>query len=74
MPLTTQSSVTYNSGSDATKLDVITGANEPIYQRIRDLPSKGFTIDWVNTIFISVTHLVLLIGTPLAYLYAPAGF
>lgn len=74
MPLTPQSAVTYNSGSDATKLDVITGANEPIYQRIRDLPSKGFTIDWVNTIFISVTHLVLLIGTPLAYLYAPAGF
>jgi len=47
---------------------------KPIYQRIRDLSQNGFRIDWVNTIFISVTHAIFLLGTPLAYYFAPAGF
>ncbi|NNL56526.1 MAG: hypothetical protein HKO71_02125, partial [Pseudomonadales bacterium] len=46
----------------------------PLYERIRDLRSHGFTIDWPTTLFIVITHLVFLVGTPLAYFYAPAGF
>ncbi|MBT8150328.1 MAG: hypothetical protein KJO62_02925 [Gammaproteobacteria bacterium] len=45
----------------------------PLYNRIRELFSRGFRIDWGNTLFISITHLVFLIGTPLAYWYAPEG-
>ncbi|NIB44261.1 hypothetical protein HBA55_31970 [Pseudomaricurvus alkylphenolicus] len=46
----------------------------PIYHRIRDLFSNGFTIDWVTASFISSTHLICLLATPVAYYYAPAGF
>lgn len=47
---------------------------QPLYQRLRDLPRHGFTFDWVTALFIGVTHLVCLVGTPLAYYYAPEGF
>ncbi|NND38459.1 MAG: hypothetical protein HKO06_02580, partial [Pseudomonadales bacterium] len=48
-------------------------APPPLYNRIRELFSRGFRIDWANTLFISITHLVFLVGTPLAYWYAPEG-
>ncbi len=46
----------------------------PIFNRIRDVFSNGFTIDWVTASFISISHLVCLIATPFAYYYAPDGF
>jgi len=46
----------------------------PIYERIRDLFSHGFKIDWVTASFISISHVVCLIATPFAYFYAPEGF
>lgn len=45
----------------------------PLYNRIRDLFNAGFQIDWVNTTFLSVTHVLALIATPFAYIYAPEG-
>lgn len=50
-----------------------TSAPRPIYSRIRDLSKHGFRIDWINLSFISVTHLLCLVATPLAYFYAPEG-
>ncbi len=46
----------------------------PLYNRIRDVFKNGFTIDWVTASFISITHLVCLIATPIAYYSAPAEF
>lgn len=46
----------------------------PLYNRIRDVFQNGFTIDWVTASFISVSHLVCLIATPVAYYYAPGEF
>lgn len=46
----------------------------PIYNRIRDVFQNGFTIDWVTASFISITHLVCLVATPVAYYYAPDNF
>lgn len=46
----------------------------PLYNRIRDVFQNGFTIDWVTASFISVSHLVCLIATPVAYYYAPGDF
>ncbi len=46
----------------------------PLYTKIRDVFQHGFKIDWVNTCFISITHLLCLLVTPLAYWYAPEGF
>ncbi|MBR9909118.1 MAG: hypothetical protein GYB33_02050 [Gammaproteobacteria bacterium] len=46
----------------------------PIYDSFAELFERGFTIDWVTTSFIGFTHLVCLLGTPLAYYFAPPGF
>lgn len=46
----------------------------PLFERIRDVFKHGFTIDWVTASFISITHVICLLATPFAYVYAPAGF
>ncbi len=46
----------------------------PIYDTVGELFDHGFRIDWVVASFITITHLILLVGTPLAYFYAPEGF
>ncbi|MBU3070606.1 hypothetical protein KOI40_12310 [Aestuariicella sp. G3-2] len=46
----------------------------PLFERIRDVFKHGFTIDWVTASFISITHVICLIATPVAYVYAPEGF
>lgn len=46
----------------------------PLFGRIRDVFKHGFTIDWVTASFISITHVICLLATPFAYLYAPEGF
>jgi stearoyl-CoA desaturase (Delta-9 desaturase) len=46
----------------------------PIYHRIRDLFKHGFKIDWVTASFISISHVICLVATPIAYFYAPEGF
>lgn len=46
----------------------------PIYNRIRDVFAHGFRIDWVTSSFITITHAILFLATPLAYVYAPSGF
>ena len=46
----------------------------PLFSRIRDVFSHGFRIDWVNASFISITHILCVVATPLAYYYAPSGF
>jgi len=45
----------------------------PIYSRIRDLFKVGFRIDWTNASFLSITHLMFLVVTPVAYYFAPDG-
>jgi len=45
----------------------------PLYGSIRELFSHGFKIDWATMGYVSVTHLLCLIATPFAYIYAPAG-
>ena len=45
----------------------------PLYGSIGELFSHGFRIDWITTGYVSVTHLLCLIATPFAYVYAPAG-
>ncbi len=46
---------------------------EPLYQRFSELFEKGFKIDWVTAGFISITHVICIIGTPVAYYFAPEG-
>ncbi|WP_439135851.1 hypothetical protein [Pseudomaricurvus sp.] len=46
----------------------------PLFERIRDVFKHGFTIDWVTASFISITHVICLVATPIAYVYAPDGF
>ena len=46
----------------------------PLYNRIRDVFKNGFTVDWVTASFISITHLVCIVATPIAYYYAPVDF
>ena len=45
--------------------------SEPLYQHISELFEKGFAIDWVTASFITITHVICLLGTPLAYYFAP---
>ncbi|MBB6519839.1 hypothetical protein [Pseudoteredinibacter isoporae] len=45
----------------------------PIYSRFRDVFKEGFKIDWVTASFLSITHVLTLIATPIAYIYAPEG-
>jgi len=47
---------------------------EPLFRRFSQLFERGFRIDWITATYISTTHLVLLLGTPLAYYFAPTGF
>ena len=47
---------------------------QPIYSNFRELFKRGFKIDWVTAGFISITHIILLLGTPFAYWFAPEGF
>lgn len=46
----------------------------PIYRTIGELFNHGFRIDWVNTYYLSITHIIGLLGTPVAYAFAPDGF
>ncbi|MYM64556.1 hypothetical protein [Pseudomaricurvus sp. HS19] len=46
----------------------------PLYGRVRELFQHGFRIDWVTASFISITHVLCLVTTPLAYWFAPEGF
>ncbi|NNC54203.1 MAG: hypothetical protein HKO07_00620, partial [Pseudomonadales bacterium] len=62
------------TNQNSTQSIAVSPAPTPLYGRIRELFSRGFRIDWANTLFISITHLVFLIGTPVAYWYAPEGF
>jgi stearoyl-CoA desaturase (delta-9 desaturase) len=50
-----------------------TNSPEPIYKTIGELFDHGFRIDWVTASFITITHLILLVATPLAYYFAPEG-
>lgn len=45
----------------------------PIYDTVGELFDHGFRIDWVVASFITITHLIFLVGTPLAYYFAPEG-
>ena len=55
---------------------MITATDSPraLYDRVRELFTKGFRIDWVTASFISITHVLCLISTPIVYYYAPPGF
>ncbi len=44
----------------------------PLFSRIRDIFDQGFTVDWISTIYVSLTHLIALIGAPFAFYYAPS--
>ena len=46
----------------------------PIFDRISDVFSNGFRVDWITASFISISHLICLVATPFAYYYAPDGF
>lgn len=45
---------------------------QPLFNRIRDTFDKGFTVDWATTIYVGITHLMVLIGAPIAFYFAPA--
>ena len=45
----------------------------PMYHTFGELFEKGFTIDWVSAPFLTITHLLAIIGAPLAFYYAPEG-
>lgn len=47
---------------------------KPLYSTFSELFLHGFKIDWLIAGFITITHIVLLLGTPLAYWFAPEGF
>ena len=47
---------------------------QPIYKTFGELFRRGFTIDWVTTLFIGITHVLCLLLTPVAYYFAPEGF
>jgi hypothetical protein len=49
-------------------------APEPIYSRFSDLTKAGFSIDWGIASFLVISHCLVLVLTPLAYVVAPAGF
>lgn len=46
----------------------------PIFKRIRDVFDEGFTINWFIASFITLTHVAFIVGTPLAFYFAPEGF
>ncbi|MFT5692148.1 MAG: stearoyl-CoA desaturase (delta-9 desaturase) [Oceanicoccus sp.] len=45
---------------------------QPLFNRIRDIFSNGFSVDWISAIYVGVTHFVTLLGAPFAFYYAPA--
>lgn len=48
-------------------------SHAPIFRRFSDLFKAGFSIDWGIAAFLIISHGLVLILTPLAYVYAPAG-
>ena len=50
------------------------GAPEPLFHRFSDLTNAGFSIDWGIASFLIISHCLVLVLTPLAYVVAPAGF
>ena len=46
---------------------------EPLFSRFSDLFRAGFSIDWGIGSFLVISHCLVLVLTPLAYVYAPAG-
>ena len=46
---------------------------EPLFSRFSDLCRAGFSTDWGIGSFLVISHCLVLILTPLAYFYAPAG-
>jgi stearoyl-CoA desaturase (delta-9 desaturase) len=46
----------------------------PIYSSFSELLDNGFRWDAIAGSFIVITHLIMLVGAPLAYFYAPSGF
>ena len=46
---------------------------EPLFSRFSDLFRAGFSIDWGIGSFLVISHCLVLVLTPLAYFYAPAG-
>jgi stearoyl-CoA desaturase (delta-9 desaturase) len=47
-------------------------SHAPIFRRFSDLFKAGFSIDWGIAAFLIISHGLVLILTPLAYVYAPA--
>ena len=47
---------------------------KPLFESYGELFERGFTLDWVTTLFIGITHFIAIFGTPLAYCVAPDGF
>lgn len=46
---------------------------EPLFSRFSDLFKAGFSLDWGIGSFLVISHCLVLVLTPLAYFYAPAG-
>ena len=46
---------------------------EPLFSRFSDLFRAGFSLDWGIGSFLVISHCLVLVLTPLAYFYAPAG-
>jgi len=49
------------------------GVSQPLYRCFSDLFSEGFSVDWGIGSFLVVSHLAVLLLTPVAYVYAPEG-
>ena len=47
--------------------------SQPLYRCFSDLFSEGFSVDWGIGSFLVVSHLAVLLLTPVAYVYAPEG-
>ena len=51
----------------------ITATQQPLYHRFSDVFKAGFSIDWGIGSFLVISHVLVLLLTPVAYIYAPAG-
>ena len=51
----------------------ITATQQPLYHRFSDIFKAGFSIDWGIGSFLVISHVLVLLLTPVAYIYAPAG-
>ena len=50
-----------------------TATQQPLYHRFSDVFKAGFSIDWGIGSFLVISHVLVLLLTPVAYAYAPAG-